>query len=644
MKLKLRLTLWFLAISLIPMALVMYFSYSMTRNALMMQIFNQIESLANVQRNRVETLVAERRSELTRFIDRPQLHALLQDYRKTRNDLVLDHLDDVLSGIQIDQPNLREITLLDLEGNVLASTCRRRGHDVSAAPWFAAARTQSVANLEYEEARSTLSLRVAGPLIENGGAAPSDDATPPRQRHLVGVCVLVTDADALLNLAADRTGLGESGEFFVTRREADNDVLAITALRRTTDGGLRLRVNRVGHDAVGVRELTAIDQGVHEGVNFHGTVVLAASRQLGIQRWALVVSIDKDEALAPVHRFRDLVLWAMVALMLLTMLASFSLARSITEPLEGLTKAAERASQGDLSARVQVAAEGEIGILESTFNHMSESLEALHQGLETKVTERTAELEAANARLQQLDQMKSEFLATMSHELRTPLNSIMGFSEILLSEGDAFDGEQHEQLRCIYGSAKHLLQIIEEILEVSKIESGQMLVEPQWFSMSDLVRQATDLLRPQAARADLALTVAVDGHEPVLACNDPHKVLRVLVNLIGNAVKFTARGSVVVTLRVDSDVIAVHVADSGIGIRPADMIHLFQPFKQIDSSASRQYDGTGLGLYYSKKVVDLLGGTIGVESVWQEGTTFVVRLPVSRPGAPPRPNEGEPMA
>lgn len=642
MKLKLRLTLWFLAISLIPMSLVMYFSYSMTSNALTLQIYNQLDALANVQQNRIEALVAERRSELSKFTDRPQLHALLQSYWHTRDDAGLDRIDQLLSSMQLDQPHFREITFLDLEGKVLASTRRRRRHDLSGTPWFAAARTQSVANLEYDDKRSTLSLRVAGPLIESSTPTPADGNATAAQHQLVGVCVLVTDADALLNLAADRTGLGESGEFFVTERVPNSDVLAITALRRTSDGQLRLRVNRVGHDALGVRELMAIDQGVHKGVNFHGTAVLAAARQIGMQRWGLVVSLDEDEALAPVHRFRDLVLSAMVALMLLTVLASFSLARSITEPLDGLTQAAERASHGDLSARVRAASDGEIGILESAFNHMSERLEAMHQGLETKVAERTAELKAANARLQELDQMKSEFLATMSHELRTPLSSILGFSEILSSESGGFDSEQREQLRCIHGSAKHLLQIIEEMLEVSKIESGQMLVEPQWFSMSDLVRQAADILRPQATRAKLDLTVAIDAPEPLLACSDPHKVLRALVNLIGNAVKFTVRGSVVVTTRVEGEVIVIEVADTGIGIRPDDLMHLFQPFKQLDSSTSRQYEGTGLGLYYSKKVVDMLGGTIAVKSIWQEGTTFIIRLPVRRPGAPARPQELEP--
>ena len=641
MKLKLRLTLWFLAISLIPMSLVMYFSYNMTRNALMVQIFNRLESVANVQQNRVEALLGERKRDLAALTDRPQVRALLQEYWADPDEPHRDALDRALAGIRLDEPHFRDIALLDLEGNVFASSNRSLlGRNLSAAPWFTAGRTQADVQLEYDEVHNQLAIRMAGPLIESDETPSAEEGARTTEQRPAGVCMLLTEADSLLNLAADRSGLGDSGEIILTRREPSGDVLALTPRRRSVTAAMQLRVNHVGRDSVGVRELTTIDREVHEGINFHGTAVLAASRHMGVARWSIVVSIDKEEAFTPIQRFRDLVTWALVALMLLTVLASFSLARSITEPLDDLTHAAQHASSGDLSTRVPDASDDELGILAKAFNHMSERLEAMHLGLETKVAERTAELESANTRLQQLDQMKSEFLATMTHELRTPLNSILGFSEILLSESDGFDVDQREQLRCIFGSAKHLLKIIEEILEVSRIEAGKMITESQWFSLGDLVRQAADILHPQASQKGLRLTATIEGPEPLLLCSDPHRLLRVLVNLIGNSVKFTARGAVSVAVRHDDEVV-MEVRDTGIGIRPADMGVLFQPFKQVDSSASRQFEGTGLGLYYSKKVVGLLGGTITVESVWQEGSVFTVRLPVSLPGAPPRPLEAD---
>lgn len=642
MKLKLRLTLWFLAISLIPMVVVIAFSFSMTRHALLLQIFNQLESLANVQNSRVDSLLSERRLELAQFAERPQLRGLLQQYFHNGKVRMRELINELLTSIQLDQPHYKAITLLDLRGNVIASTDRaRRGQNFANSAWFQQARVQSEVSILYGRKSKNLILRATGPLVvdEIGGSPISIS------KHIVGVCVIDTDADALVNLLAERNGLGESEEGAIVYHRPNTEWLVITPVHDSNEASMRFRVGRPDKNDVGVRALTSDDRSVYETIDPHGVSVYAAARHIDAADWGLVVKRDEDEALQPIHRLGDYVLWAVVGLVLLTVFVSFSLARSITEPLEGLTQAAQRASEGDLSTRVHVRSEDEMGILGNAFNHMAFNLETMHAGLETKVRERTAELEAANTRLKELDRVKSEFLATMSHELRTPLNSIMGFSEILLTDDDgSFDGEQGEQLRCIYNSARHLLKIIEEILDVSKIEAGRMETEPQWFGMRDLVRQAADILRPQATQKRLQIVLDVPD-DPTMIHTDPSKILRVLVNLLGNAIKFTNQGSV--TLRLerrdgpDEGRIFIEVRDTGIGIRDEDLAQLFQPFKQVDSSTRRQYEGTGLGLYYSRKVVELLGGALSVRSVWQKGSSFVISVPVRSKDAPPRPADLE---
>ena len=646
MKLKVRLTLWFLAISLSPMLLVMYFSYSMTRSALLVQIFNQLESIANVQQDRIETLIADRRREVSQFAERPQLRAMLRTHGHRFDASSRGEFDTLLTSIKSDMPHLKEITLLDLEGNVIGSTARRPlGANVASAPWFQVGRTQSNVTLEFDPQRKSLRLRVVGPLIHDESDLAPDDRRQVKGMHLIGVCELILDAYSLANLVADRTGLGDSGEFLVVHREPGGDAYAITPMRTRPDAPLRMYATHLERGTPTTHDVTTLDKEVHEGIDPHGALVYVTTRHIELADWSLVVKVDKEDALKPIHAFRDLVMWAMVALTLLTVLASFSLARSITEPLEAFTQAAQRASSGDLSTRVPVTSGDELGILGKAFNHMSEQLAAMQVGLETKVTARTAELESANARLKELDQLKSEFLATMSHELRTPLNSILGFSDILMGEETNLVAESREQLQCIYTSARHLLKIIEEILEVSKIEAGHMNLEREWVSVGDLVRQAADFLRPQAARNQLALNVTMASPEPILAYTDPHKLLRVLVNLIGNAVKFTHQGGVFITARLVpgtlDGLVVMEIRDTGIGIRPGDLSKLFQPFSQLDSSTRRQYEGTGLGLYYSKKVVELLGGTLSVESRWQEGSTFTVRLQSRSAEAPARPSETE---
>lgn len=646
MKLKLRLTLWFLAISLIPMVLVLYFSYNMTRRVLLVQFFEQLKSLANVQKSRVDSLLDERKRELSQFADRPQLRALLEHYVRTGDENTRGVLNRLLATIQLDQPHYKEITLLDLRGIVLATTgAAKVGKNYANAPWYSRGRVHSEVSVIYRMANKSVALRVSGPLvIDERGQLPHGGPLSIAKRT-IGVCAIVTDADALVNLMADRTGLGETGEVFITTGAPNWDALVLTSTRGAPDAAPHLRMSHLDKDSPAIRALNTDEKEVYESIDSHGASVYSASRHIDAADWGLVVKIDKYEALQQVHKFRDLVLWALLALTLLTVLASFSLARSITEPLESLTQAAKRASEGDLSTRVPVRSEDELGFLGNAFNHMAFSIETMHAELETKVHERTAELESANIRLKELDRVKSEFLATMSHELRTPLNSIMGFSEVMLTDDDGtFEKEQSEQLLCIYNSARHLLKIIDEILEVSKIEAGRMSSEPQWFSVRDTIRQAADILRPQAILNNLQISLEMP-EDCTLAYTDPSKLLRVLVNLMGNAVKFTHQGGVHVRLQhrdgTQDGHIEIEVRDTGIGIRDEDLAHLFQPFKQVDSSTRRHYEGTGLGLYYSRKVIELLGGTIAVRSVWQEGSTFTLTLPVRRGDAPPPPAEFE---
>jgi PAS domain S-box-containing protein len=257
--------------------------------------------------------------------------------------------------------------------------------------------------------------------------------------------------------------------------------------------------------------------------------------------------------------------------------------------------------------------------------------------LEVKVAERTRELSEANEQLKELDRLKSEFLATMSHELRTPMNSIIGFTGILRQElAGPLNDEQKKQLGMVNFSARHLLDLINDLLDLSRIESGKAEISLEQFTVDEVVCQVIDSLKPAAAQKGLSLEREIGDPEKELH-SDKKRVFQILLNLANNAVKFTDRGSVKIVVQTQGSDVQFDVIDSGIGIKPEQLANLFQAFRQVDGSAKRVYEGTGLGLYLCKKLVNMLGGTIGAESRFGVGSRFYFTLPA----APPKPTKSD---
>jgi signal transduction histidine kinase len=246
------------------------------------------------------------------------------------------------------------------------------------------------------------------------------------------------------------------------------------------------------------------------------------------------------------------------------------------------------------------------------------------------VIERTRELEVAKERAESADRIKSAFLATMSHELRTPLNSILGFTGILLlGLVGQLNQEQEKQLTMIQESAQHLLELINDVLDISKIEAGQIELAREPFDIQTLIQKSIEKMTPLAENKGLALEVVIAPQIGQLV-GDKRRVEQILINLLNNAIKFTEKGTVSVEIQIEVERLVTSVSDTGIGIREEDLVKLFKPFQQVDSGITRQYEGTGLGLSICRRLVEMMGGEIRVESQWGRGSTFTFSLPIER--------------
>lgn len=314
--------------------------------------------------------------------------------------------------------------------------------------------------------------------------------------------------------------------------------------------------------------------------------------------------------------------------------ATLLLARSLTGPLVQLSHSASRIGAGKLDVTAVPHGQDEIGHLTRVFNSMTRSLRDLTEGLEAKVHERTLELQVANDKLKELDRVRTRFVSTASHELRTPLTSIKVYVDNLLDgvEG-AMTSAQQQVLRRVEDNLARLRQLVEDLLDLSRIESGATRLTLAPLSLLDLLRRTTDSLVPIASQKQIAFSLDVPADLPVLTA-DSAKLKQVLTNLLDNAVKFSPVGeSVRITAgRAGEGSLLIQIADAGCGIPPEDLEYVFLPFFR-SPRASELHPGAGLGLSIAHQLVQLHGGTLTAASTVGHGSTFSLTLPLQPPTA-----------
>ncbi|MGB4782922.1 ATP-binding protein [Candidatus Methylomirabilis sp.] len=376
----------------------------------------------------------------------------------------------------------------------------------------------------------------------------------------------------------------------------------------------------------------------------------------------LYIQADTREAYARLRVSAMIVLGVLLASSLVALMLASILEGVISQPILNLAHTAAIVSETqDYSVRVAGSSQDELGQLIDGFNEMLAqvqrrdiALQEARNQLEATVEERTRELQEAKQRAEEASRHKSLFLSNMSHELRTPLNSILGFAWLLQDPAVSSLNEQQARFaRNIAMSGEHLLALINDLLDLSKVEAGKLVLQLHPFPLQEAIEAAIYAIRPQAEQKQQVLELALDGDMPVIEA-DPTRFRQILYNLLANAVKFTpAGGRISVTAKMvsrsesgvssvqseirnpkpetasASDFVEIAVSDTGIGIKREDLAKLFQTFTQLDSALTKQFQGTGLGLALTKQLVGLHGGSILAASEGQgRGSTFTVWLPL----------------
>ena len=463
-----------------------------------------------------------------------------------------------------------------------------------------------------------------GPVYFVRGSEPYMTIAVPIERF-AGEIIGVLQAEANLKYIWDevaRVQVGKSGYAYAVTRSGDlvahPDISLV--LQRRNLAHLEQVKTAFAPDSTDGKDSASLD--------LRGNRVVGASAVVPRLDWAVIAEQRADEAYASIYAsmlrtFMLLLIGLMVALV-----ASIFVARRVVLPLRRLREGAQRIGEGDLAHRVMLATGDELEALADAFNTMAGALRDSYAGLEQKIEQRTRDLSAANQRLDEVSRHKSRFLASMSHELRTPLNAIIGFTRVVLRKTEGqIPALQAENLRKVLISAESLLELINDLLDLSKIEAGRMEVRAEAFGLEQVVEAAVAAVEPMVKNNEVRLVVELSQEIGTLR-TDREKLRQIIVNLLGNAAKFTDQGEIRLSARRDNATLKLEVSDTGIGMKREALAYVFEEFRQAEGANAGKYGGTGLGLPITRRLVTLLRGDIAVESESGKGSRFTVALPM----------------
>lgn len=536
-----------------------------------------------------------------------RLQKIVSDVEITTNVLGnTNNTDDVMRHLLQNNDSIYSLFLIDRNGRVIYQR-QRIAADVAlgdaVTDWLSYTNTYLSGVYSLND---TPFMDVIVPIYQN---TPTDSVRPRRQATLVARIDLSTFWELIIQAKVPKNGYA----YLMNR---DGRLLAYQDLRIVQQGeSVEDLTSRTPDQLLAFQ---GVFQNIYVGIE--NRWVVSGLGDLRTVEWYVIIEQPLMSLAQSFYLPFALSLLVLTAIILLIFTILGFMRRRVVKPLTLLQNEIEQFQKGDLTRRIHLSKNlgDEIDMLAQTFNHMADNIE-----------NRTQELLVANAKAIESSRLKTEFLSVVSHELRTPLNAVMGYTGILLEGiGGNIDDDAKKMVERIDSNSQRLLTLINEILEVSRIEAGEIEIERIPFIPKELVQMWDKQVHVLLDQKSLVFEVFVDDNLPDVLYGDPNRITQVVMNLLANAIKFTQDGFVQLTVAYSTTEWTIIVTDSGIGIPEHSLTFIFDRFRQVNSSTTREYGGTGLGLAIVRDLTQLMGGRVTVQSVYGEGSTFTVFLPV----------------
>ncbi len=729
MSIRTKLTILFVALASIPLLFLGLLSLSNFERSLTQEALNRLEAVSLLQKERVIDFLNNNTERVAAMTSRVQLRIELDRYIKEKNTESLQEMQRILSAARQESTHEQTITLVGLDGTVIAST---DAHTIGGMYWektvLDAGQTMDMVMVFSTDAAGGKRLHLAGPLV--------------LESSLLGIVVIESGIDRLTDLFASYAGLGQTGEILLARRNEAGHALLLSPLRLDPNAALVRTVDSTDTAEPITRALARWEGTQRDTVDYRNIPVFSSTAYIEGADWGLVAKIDREEILAPVYTLRRSILALLGTVVGFCSILAYLIAKNFSDPIERLALAAQDIADGQFvdQSALHIGSRDEIGMLARSFETMADKLKIRYRELEAIVSQRTQDLQKfklavegasdhivitdasgtilyanpAVSRLtgfssaevigkkagarelwgghmsqafynnlwrtvigerrvftgelknrrkdgkeffcraniyplvddqntvrfcveiyhditkeKEVDHMKDEFVSIASHELRTPLTAVHGIVSMMLDgEYGPVNDRLQSPLHDVNASSERLIRLVNDLLDLSRMQAGRMKYTLSSFPLSDLVSECVALLAPLTKQKNLSLVIT--GMEHVQVRGDRGKARGVLNNLIGNAIKFTDAGNITVSVKEEDNWAVVTVQDTGIGIPREEQYKLFGKFQQIEMSVGRP-PGTGLGLHLSNEMARSMGGSLRlVSSDAGKGSVFSFYLPLER--------------